>query len=243
MYKIIFLIASITLFFTGCVTSQQKDVLAPIKNKHQKVFAEEDTLIMFALRSEEVGDLKSACEIFDTLYAKSNKKEYLYRTLQNYLYLKENQTVIDRVDYISNEINDDFTLMRLKTVALIQMGKFDEAQVLAIELVEKSSLESDYILVSDIYMAKEEFDLAVKYLESAYLQDYSEKILDRISIILYVNLHRKKDAIAQLETHTRVHGCSLLICKRLIAIYSNEDNVDGLLSTYLRYYKLDKSPK
>ena len=62
-----------------------------------------------------------------------------------------------------------------------------------------------------------------------------------MSIILYVNLQRTKDAIAQLETHTRVHGCSKSICHRLIGFYSNENNVDGLLSVYLRLYSLDKS--
>lgn len=243
VYKIVFFILMINIFFTACATSQSQESLATLVQKNQKVFEEEDTLIMFALRSEELGDLKSACEILDTLYEKSKKKEYLYRSLQNYLYLKENQIVIDRVNHVSDAKNEDFILSRLKIVALIQMARFEEAEVLAVALVEKSKLESDYMLVSDIYMAKEEFDLAVKYLESAYLQDYSEKILDRISIILYVNLNRKKDAIAHLETHTRVHGCSSVICKRLIAIYSNEDNIEGLLSTYLRYYSLDKDPE
>jgi tetratricopeptide (TPR) repeat protein len=95
--------------------------------------------------------------------------------------------------------------------------------------------------VSDIYSAKGEYDIAVKYLESAYYKDYSEKILDRMSIILYVNLKRQKDAIAQLETHTRIHGCSIEICKRLIAFYGNENNTKGFLSAYLRYYQLDPS--
>ena len=244
-YKIVFFILVMSYLFTGCVTSQSQEPMSSssLQQKNQKVFEEEDTLIMFALRTEELGDLKSSCEIFDTLYEKSKKKEYLYRSLQNYLYLKENQIVIDRVNHVSGEKNDDFILSRLKIVALIQMARYEEAESLAVSLVEKSKLESDYMLVSDIYMAKEEFDLAIKYLESAYLQDYSEKILDRISIILYVNLNKKKDAIAHLETHTRVHGCSIILCKRLIAIYSNEDNVEGLLSTYLRYYNLDKNPE
>ena len=46
-----------------------------------------------------------------------------------------------------------------------------------------------------------------------------------------------------LETHTRVHSCSVLICKRLIAFYSNDDNLDGLLSVYIRYYQIDSSPE
>lgn len=239
MYKKLLFIFALGFFFHGCVATTPTAPEKSVENLNKKVFEEEDTLIMFALRTEELGDFKSASEIFDTLYVKSNKKEYLYRSLQNYLYLKENDTVINRVDYVSEGKLDDFILVRLKIVALVQAQRYDEAELLALQLVGRSKVVDDYILVSDIYIAKQEFDIAVKYLESAYSQDYSEKILDRMSIILYVNLHRKKDAIAQLETHTRVHGCSIVICKRLIGIYSNEDNIEGLLSAYLRYYKLD----
>ena len=239
MYKKLLFIFALGFFFHGCVATTLTSPEKSVENLNKKVFEEEDTLIMFALRTEELRDFKSASEIFDTLYVKSNKKEYLYRSLQNYLYLKENDTVINRVDYVSQGKLDDFILVRLKIVALIQAEKYDEAELLALQLVEHSKVVDDYILVSDIYTAKQEFDIAVKYLESAYVQDYSEKILDRMSIILYVNLRRKKDAIAQLETHTRIHGCSIVICKRLIGIYSNEDNIEGLLSAYLRYFKLD----
>lgn len=244
MYKILLFILSIGFLLSGCVSSTPevpKNTLTETTN--QKIFEEEDTLIMFALRTEELGDFKSASGIFDTLYANSKRKEYLYRSLQSYLYLKENTTVIQKVDYVSQGKLDDFVLIRLKVVALIQLEEYDKALILTTRLVALSNAVDDYLLVSDIYTAKKEFDIAVKYLESAYLQNYSEKILDRMSIILYVNLHRKKDAIAHLETHTRVHGCSRVICKRLIAIYSNEDNIEGLLSAYLRYYKLDSNPE
>jgi len=32
------------------------------------------------------------------------------------------------------------------------------------------------------------------------------------------------------------------ICKRLISLYGNEKNIDGLLSTYLKYYKINSNP-
>jgi len=59
----------------------------------------------------------------------------------------------------------------------------------------------------------------------------------------FLDLGRKKDAIAQLETHSRMHGCSKMICKRLIGFYSNENNIEGLLSVYLRIYELEKRVK
>ena len=155
--------------------------------------------------------------------------------------LKNNQKVINKVNEISDGKFDDYTLIRIKIVAMMQMYKLEEAKNIALELVKVSTEVGDYLLVSDIYVKQKKFDTAVKYLESAYIKDYNEEILDKMSIVLYVNLQRKKDAIAQLETHTRVHGCSKLICKRLLGFYSNENNIDGLLSTYLRLYQIDKS--
>jgi len=223
------------LVFGGCIGTVQPQV-----KPNEKVFELEDAYILFALRAEQLRDYKSAFKLFDELYEKSDKKEYLYRSLQDSLAGKENVKVIERVDTITQDKMDDFILIRMKIVALMEMQKFIEAKTLALKLVKISKEVDDYILLSDIYIKLKKYDTALKYLESAYTRDYNEKILDKMSIILYVNLQRKKDAIAQLETHTRVHGCSKLVCMRLIGFYSNENNVDGLLSTYLRLYKLNK---
>ena len=208
---------------------------------NQKAFAEEDAYILFALRAEQIHDNKAASQLFTTLYEKSGKKEYLYRSLENDLIAKEYEEVIRIIDEASDSSFDDYTLVRVKVIALMELYKLDEARTLATELVGKSNAVNDYLLVSDVYIKRQEYDTALKYLESAYIKDYNEKILDKMSIVLYVNLQRKKDAIAQLETHTRMHGCSRLICHRLIGFYSNENNVDGLLSVYLRLYSVDKS--
>ena len=245
MYKLIvaFSLLFVFLTFSGCVSAISSENVKESSTHNKKLFEEEDTLIMFALRGEQLRDYESAAIIFDKLYSKSGRKEYLYRSLQNYLILKENEKVIKKVDEIIKTETDDYALLRIKVVALVQLNRLEEAKLLAISLVNKTKAVDDYILVSDIYVKEQEYDMAVKYLESAYVQDYNEKILDRMSIVLYVNLKRTKDAIALLETHTRVHGCSVLICKRLIAFYSNEDNMDGLLSVYLRYYEIDSSPE
>ena len=226
--------AIVSLLFVSCAN------LAPtaqsLDNSNKKVFPEEDAYIMFALRAEKIGDNEAAADLFSMVYDKSQKKEYLYRALANDVAAKNSEKVIAMVDKNANGSLDDFKLIRLKIIALTQMEKFDDAVVLSTALVKKSEEASDYILTSDIYIKQEKYDIALKYLESAYVKDYSEAVLDKTSIILYVNLQRKKDAIAQLETHSRMRGCSLLICNRLAAFYSNENNVDGLLSTYLRLY-------
>ena len=233
MVKIFIFIIS-TIIFTGCI-----DTPKPQIKPNERAFEYEDTYIMFALRAEEVGSYSVASEIFSQLYTKAQKKEYLYRSLNNDLLGKQYKRVVQRVDVINKLKIGDLSLTRLKIIALLGLQKFEEAKTISIELVAKSNDIDDYILVSEMYVKLKQYDTAIKYLQAGYIKDYNEKILDRMAIVLYVNMDRKKDAIAKLETHSLMHGCSLVICQRLIGFYSNENNTDGLLSTYLRLYKIN----
>ena len=230
----ILLLTIMSLFFISCSMHPK-----PIK-PDEKAFDKEDIYIMSALNAEQTKHYKIAAKRFEILYEKSSKKEYLYRSLHDYLLAKENKKVIQKVDAVAGDSLSDPILVRLKTIALIKMGKFDEAKKTATSLAKTTQKADDYLLASDAYIKNQEYDEALKYLESAYMKEYNEKILDKMAVILYSDLHRKKDAIAYLETHTRVHGCSQLICKRLIGIYSNENNIEGLLSVYKRLYNLNK---
>jgi len=231
-------IVLIALFFISCSQQEPQAV-----DNTKKAFEDEDTYIMFGLRSEQLHDNARASDIFMTLFVKSNKKEYLYRSLENDLVAKNYEKVIDRVDKLQVEPLEDPFLTRLKVVSLFELGALNSAIELSVQLAAKTKLPDDYLLTSDIYVKRQEYDLAVKYLESAYAKEHNEKILDKLSIVLYVNQNRKKEAIAHLETHSRVFGCSKLVCNRLIAFYSNENDVEGLLSTYLRLYKVEKRPE
>jgi predicted Zn-dependent protease len=179
--------------------------------------------------------------MFNTLYEKSSKKEYLYRSLQSDLLSKKYTKVVSRVDEEIDDTYKDLYLVRFKVLALINLDKLQKAKNIAIQLVERSQKIDDYILVSDIYVKLQKYNTALKYLEGAYAKDYNEKILDKISVILYVNLERKKDAIAHLETHAKVHGCSKIICNRLLSIYSNENDIDALLRIYKKLYELESN--
>jgi len=234
MIKIVTIIL-LSLTFISCATHHVS------VQPNEKAFEGEDTYILFALRAEEIGDYKSAATLFEKLYEKSSKKEYLYRTLADDLKAGEYKKVVARVDALSNNSLSDAKLVRYKIRALIKLSKLEKAKKLAVSLAAKTKNANDYLLASDVYIKKKEYNMALKYLDSAYVQNYNEKILDKMAIILYVNLHRKKDAIAYLETHSRINGCSKLVCNRLIGIYSHENNIEGLLSTYKRLYHVNKS--
>jgi len=236
MYKILklFISLSLVILYVGCGAKPSVET-----NVNKKTFEKEDMYILIALRLEQLKDYKSSADIFNALYEQTKRKEYLYRSLRNNLAANNNKKVVLKVNQIAKNSIDDFELVRIKIVALVKLEKLKEAQILALRLVQKTKLIDDYLLVSELYVKLKEFNTAVKYLESAYIKDYNEKILDRMAIILYVNLQRKKEAIAQLETHSRIYGCSRTICSRLIGFYSNDNNIEGLISTYLRIYKVN----
>jgi len=231
MFK--FILIPLLLFFSAC---SQKTV-----KPNEKAFEAEDTYIMFALRAEQVGDYKSATKLFKKLYDKSLKREYLYRYLEDEIVTKNYEDVIKTVDNMTDGSLKDVELVRLKIIALLESNKLNEAKKVSIALAKYTKKPKDYLLVSDAYTRSKEYNLALKYLEGAYVKNYNEKLLDKMAIILYVNLHRKKDAIAELESHARIHGCSKLICNRLASFYSHDNNVDGLLSIYKRLYAKNKS--
>jgi predicted Zn-dependent protease len=235
MRKIVLFFA-IVFTFNACSLMQEKPVKA-----NEIAFEGEDMYILFALRAEQVQEYNSAATLFEELYEKSSKKEYLYRSLENDLIAKNGERVIQRVDAFLLESPYDAKVVRYKVIALFELGELDKARDLGVALAAKTKDPKDYLLTSEIYIKRQEFDTAVKYLESAYAKEHSPEILDKMSIILYVNLGRKKEAIAHLETHSRIIGCEKEVCSRLAAFYSNDNNLDGLLSTYLRMYEKDKS--
>jgi len=235
MHKI-FLLFAIFFTFNACSLIQEKHVKA-----NEIAFEGEDMCILFALRAEQMQEYNSAAVLFQELYERSLKKEYLYRSLENDLIAKNSERVIQRVDTFLLTSSYDPKVVRFKVIALFELNRLDEARDLGVLLASITKEPNDYLLTSEIYIKRQEFDIAVKYLESAYAKEHSPEILDKMSIILYVNLGRKKEAIAHLETHSRIISCSQQICSRLIAFYSNDNNLDGLLSTYLRLYERDKS--
>jgi len=231
MFRVVLL--TLFILLTAC---SQKSV-----KPNEKAFDAEDTYIVFALRAEQVGDYRAAAKLFQELYEKSSKKEYLYRYLKDKIILKEYADVVKTVDELSDGSLQDRELVRLKIIALLESNQLKEAEKISIALAKKTNNPQDYLLVSDVYTKSKDYDLALKYLEGAYVKNYNEKLLDKMAVILYANLYKKKEAIADLESHARIHGCSKLICNRLISFYSHENNIDGLLSVYKRLYAKEKS--
>jgi predicted Zn-dependent protease len=229
-----FFVSLVVLFFIGCSTHQNIDYT---KQTDKKAFDQEDTYILYALYAEDQKEYSAAAGLFEVLYKNSGKQEYKYRELANYSLAGDYKALLQKCSYyIKNEPND-FKVRRYEVLGLIATSQYEKAKVKALSLIDESKEPEDYLLTSEIYIKEKHYDTAMKYLESAYAIDYNEDILDQMAVILYVNLNRKADAIAQLETHSRLHSCSQKVCMRLASFYSQNNDIDGMLSTYLRLYE------
>jgi len=223
----------VVLFFSGCATPHPSE-----PKGYEKSFVYEDIYIFTALYAEEQGGYDDASKIYEILYAESGKKEYFYRSLKNDMAAQRYDKVVQKTDEAMPKIKDA-ELKRFKVVALIRQNKLQEAKESALRLVADSKDMDNLLLVSDICVRSKEYEEALTYLERAYIVNHDEKIMGKIAILLYMNLDRKKDAIAQLEAHSRIYGCSVDICNTLAGFYSSENDIDALETTYLRMYKLD----
>lgn len=234
MYRSFLFSILIILFFTSCAKVDYN------KSPSLKAFEDEDTYIIYALYAEDKGAYKSAARFYAELYKKSNKEEYLYKELDNLNRAKLSDEVLVKTTLLLDDDrgHDRIKLMRYKIIAYINQNDLENAKIDALALIEISKAEDDYMLLGDIYVYQKHYDTALKYYESAYALNFNEKILDRLTTVMYVNLDKKSEAIAQLESHNRIHGCSQLICQRLAGYYSKENNAQGMLNTYLRLYEM-----
>ncbi len=235
------LVFSTIFLLVSCADNIPKPTEEKLK-LNQKLFAEEDFYILLALRAEELQDFMSASTLYNKLYNRTKRKEYLYRGLKNDISFKNYSLVLKKVDTFLKTQNDD-KLIRFKIVALTALSKFEEAKTLALELVKVTKETNDYILVSNIYMQLQQPELALNFLEKAYNKEFNELILDKIVTILVDNLQREDEAIAKLELHTQIYGCTQYICLRLAKFYSDRQDIDAILSLYLRLYENFKNEK
>jgi len=232
MFKYIFSLL-IALSFVACV-QKQPDVVKSSK----KVFDKEDIYILYALDLEKRKKFKEASNLFETLYKKSLKKEYIYRAFQNLVDAKEYKLLIDRFNSLKLQ---DVKLIRYKIFALLNLKRYKESNKEALELIKISKTKKDYIILADTYINLKEYKTAMNYLQKAYKIDFDDALVDKIALLEYRYFDEKQKAIKTLESHVLINGCSKITCDRLLLFYSNNKDLDGLLSTYLRYYKIKKT--
>lgn len=230
-YLIIFLSSFI---FLGCA-KQEISV-------GDKYFEQEDEYIIYALEYERMKAYDKSIDIYTKLFDKTNRYEYLTRTLRLYMESKQFSKIKELASVNLNPKSYEYeNILRIYIVSLVNLKEYDLAQENATVLLKEYNNSTNYEVMANIHYLKKEYDLAVQYFESAYVTNFSSKTLINLINILYVYLDKKEEAISYLETHSRLYEDDLIINYKLLSIYQEQKNINGIISTLKRiYYKYKK---
>jgi len=221
-YNKIILPLFIILFFASCfkqVTFTKEDYL------------KENIILNLAIDYEFNKQYKNSVNVYEQLFTKFNKYEYLQKILSLSIYIKDYKTVKE----ISFENIDKYEehkeyLMRNYTFASIKLKQYADSLKIALKLVDINNTANNYSFVADSYYGLKKYELSSKYYESSYLKNNDINSLLNMSNILYGKLNKKKEAISYLQTYSLKHNCNKKVCATLLKYYQESQNITGMIT-------------
>ena len=223
------LISLFILLFTSIGCANQNNIT---KNN-----PEEDLYIMLALDSEKISDYNNSYTYYKKLFDLTKKEDYLRKSIE-YSFRTEQ---FEQMYKLSRVAIDEFPKSKeyfwhQLILSLYSLGKTPEAISEAKKLIKEFQSSQSYELLANIYYTSKEYANSLKYYESAYALNQNQKTLIQLTNILYSYLNKKDVALAYLETYLQTKGCSAQVCNKLMLIYQEQGNIDGMISILNRMY-------
>jgi len=199
--------------------------------------SQDDLYIMMALDSEKKQKPLESFRYYHQLYKKTENKDYLKKAIY-YSYISKNFDEMYQLSKVALKSFPEYEEYYFQQViiALLSQNQTTQAFEEAKKLLKKYSNAISYEIMANVFYAKEDYENSVKYYESAYAINQNQTTLVKLTTILYTYLNRKDVALAYLETYLQTQGCSKIICDKLMLIYQEQGNIDGMLSILNRMY-------
>ena len=234
--------------YTPSVTQIPKEELATYNPKHfQNLYEKklnienEDSLIVKALYYEQIGDFDKSNLYYSKLYDITGKEEYLLREMGTALYVGKPSKNIGKLKEWVERHPKKVKAKRILLSYYLNEKKYDEAKVLAKELLEVSRLPIDYELAANPYILNREYKEAIKLLDEAYKITLNADILIKITTLYLNYIGDIKSATVRLEEHRRTQGCDERICHQLLKIYTHQEKIQSLMAIYKDLYESTES--
>ncbi len=217
----------IALLVAGCALHQPKP-----KGHESQI----DALLLEAVYLESNGYYDIASSLYRKLYNLTDSKEILYKLIETLVHSKKYN---EAMRYIKQELkhHPDKKLYELAASVALAKKEYDKAIQWITKALQIQKDPKDLEFLGSVYLAKKRYELALKYYKSAYAMHPTDQLVNSIAYIMYFYLDKKEEAIAYLETHIRMYGCKKSTCATLASLYSLQNNVEGLISTYKRLYQ------
>jgi len=210
-----------------------------LNNNTKKIISQkEDLNILLALDSVYLEQYDKALKHYMKLYNLTDDEKYLKLSVQ-YAYLIKDFEFMGKISKIGMDefrFNYQFYLKQY-IVSLLGMKQYDEALKESKILLDKYNSELSYKLVANIYYIKNDYKNSLKYFESAYTKKQTVETLLKLTDLMYTYLDKKEIAVAYLETYLQTNNCDKDVCNKLILIYQEQGDVDGMLGVLNKTYK------
>jgi len=223
------IILTFILLFSSLGCASQNDIT--------KSNPKEDLYIMLALDSEKNSDYQNSFKFYNELYTLTQKESYLKKSIE-YSFRSKHFKQMHTLSQIALEKfpkNKEYFWHQL-IISLHSLNKTREAITESKKLIKEFQTSQSYELLANIYYASKDYQNSLQYYESAYTLNQNEKTLIQLTNILYSYLNKKDVALAYLETYLQTKGCSTQVCNKLMLIYQEQGNVDGMISILNRMY-------
>jgi tetratricopeptide (TPR) repeat protein len=198
---------------------------------------EEDLYIMLALDSEKSSDYQNSFKFYNKLYTLTKKESYLKKAIE-YSFRNEQfeqMLALSQIALKKYPQNKEYYWHQY-IISLHSLKRTEEAIKESKQLIKEFQTSQSYELIGNIYYVSKDYTNALKYYESSYTLNQNQKTLIQLTNILYNYLNKKDVALAYLETYLQTKGCSAQICNKLMLIYQEQGNIDGMISILNRMY-------
>ncbi len=202
-----------------------------------------NALMIEATFLEEEGYYENAAQLFKKLYETTGVLEFLKKSVSNYYRAQKYDEALALLQKALKKESRNSELWRLEASLYMAKGEYEKAKRSIKKALALKKSAKNYEYLASILLAQKRYELALKYYKSAYALNPSIHNVNTIAYIMFFYLDKKKEALAYLETHTRIYGCQKEVCKTLISLYGLENNVDGLISVYKRLYQTYKDER
>ncbi len=245
MSRYYYLTIFILLFNVGCGSKLSTLVPSSYKVLDSNLtdnFSQEDAYVLYALDAQNRGDFKTAAKYYKELYEQTDNVIYANEAIKYTVISKDYDGIKDILDKAKQNNHHNPTLDRYLVAYYIDKKQFKKAKELTDKLIKRDRSIKNLELSGLAYEGIGDIDKALSFYEEAYQKGKSKYSLLKISDILFINKKQKQKAIQLLESDSRINGCSEEICTRLIQLYQNIKDINGIEKVLKRLYKTTKNP-
>ncbi|WP_428026801.1 hypothetical protein [Arcobacter sp.] len=197
----------------------------------------EDLYILYALEYEKQDKTNEARLLYEKLFENTENYEYFTKYLRASLATGNFKDIIKKVQkHLDKDIPEKELILRIYCVSLLNLNDTNKALDVAQKLLAKYKTALNFEVLANVYFVKKDYEKAASYFETSYSMSNNSNTLFNLVNILYAYLNKKPEALAYLETHVRLYGCDSIVCSKLVSIYQEQNNIDGIISVLKRSY-------